>query len=391
MELISEINNEDIEKGTYKRLYHNLPLLLKKKGTTVGLQDLITVYGIPSTILRVAEFGGKDKIETLDWDVWQDKYNYAFYTSGSGYISSSFILDPAWNTHQNRPASVQFRFKTEGITASTPSSQSLWSTDGGVAVNLRYSGSGLTSGSYSGSGLDPYYQYAYLDLIPNKSNPASSASIYLPFYDGGWWSVMVDHTSSGVTSRHTMFAGNSIYDGDDGSTIGWFASASATGSVNAWDNSTISLFGSSSIASIPGGLRFSGSFQEIRYYTTALSKSEFVDYMMNPDSIKNGGFNTAPDRLAFRGALGGELYTGSLSIHPKVTGSWIATASFSGSIDNTFNISGGKYIPNTETIFLSTPAVGIKNIVSNKIHIVDTVLPTGDTPSSFSVCIATVE
>ena len=369
---------EDIEKSIYKRLYHNLPMLLKKKGTTVGLQDLITVYGIPSTILRVAEFGGKDKIETLDWDYWQDKYNYAFYTSGSGYISSSFILDPVWGTHQNRPASVQFRFKTEGITASTPHSQSLWSTNGGVAVNLRYSGSGLTSGSYSGSGLDPYYQYAYLDLIPNKSNPATSASIYLPFYDGGWWSVMVDHTSSGASSRHTMFAGNSIYDGDDGSTIGWFASASVTGSVNVWDTSTVSLFGSSSVASIPGGLRFSGSLQEVRYYTTALSKSEFVDYMMNPDSIKNGGFNTAPDRLAFRAALGGELYTGSLSIHPKVTGSWETTASFSGSIDNVFNISGGAFIPNTETIFLSTPAVGIKNIVSNKIHIVSNILPEGN-------------
>ncbi len=43
-----------------KRLYHNLPMLLKKKGTTVGIQDLVTAYGIPSTILRVAEFAAKE-------------------------------------------------------------------------------------------------------------------------------------------------------------------------------------------------------------------------------------------------------------------------------------------------------------------------------------------
>ena len=43
----------------YKRIYHNIPLLLKKKGTISGLRALITAYGIPSTILRINEFGGK--------------------------------------------------------------------------------------------------------------------------------------------------------------------------------------------------------------------------------------------------------------------------------------------------------------------------------------------
>jgi hypothetical protein len=41
-----------------------------------------------------------------------------------------------------------------------------------------------------------------------------------------------------------------------------------------------------------------------------------------------------------------------------------------------------RFTPNTETVYLDQPAAGIKNIVSNKIQIADTILPSGDTLSS---------
>jgi len=85
----------DIEKSFYKRLYHNLPLLLKKKGTTVGLQNLITSYGIPSDILRVAEFGGKNRDNSNDWDYWKTQFNYAYTQNGNNFISSSWGLNTA--------------------------------------------------------------------------------------------------------------------------------------------------------------------------------------------------------------------------------------------------------------------------------------------------------
>ena len=55
---------DDANKRLYKRIYHNLPYLLKTKGTIAGLRSLITSYGIPDTILRINEFGGKDRIST---------------------------------------------------------------------------------------------------------------------------------------------------------------------------------------------------------------------------------------------------------------------------------------------------------------------------------------
>ena len=57
-----------------------------------------------------------------------------------------------------------------------------------LAIVLEYTGSGYTSGSYSGSIPDIYNEYGTLKLI-TLSNSTSS-SLYLPFFDGGWWSVM---------------------------------------------------------------------------------------------------------------------------------------------------------------------------------------------------------
>jgi len=172
---------DDLNKSIYKRLYHNLPLLVKKKGTVAGLQLLINNFGIPDTILRINEFGGKDK-SISTWDQWQQQYDYCYDTKAVGFVSSSFVLNPAWNATNNRPSAVEFRFNTPGIPTSSYYSQSLWSTNNGAVVTLRYTGSGLTSGSYSGSVVEPYYQYGLLEFYPSSSNLNTTASIYLPFF-----------------------------------------------------------------------------------------------------------------------------------------------------------------------------------------------------------------
>ena len=41
-----------------------------------------------------------------------------------------------------------------------------------------------------GSIKDPYYQYATLKFYPSSSDTSTTASIYLPFFNGEWWSVM---------------------------------------------------------------------------------------------------------------------------------------------------------------------------------------------------------
>jgi hypothetical protein len=76
-----------------------LPYLLQTKGTLPGLRALITSYGIPDTILRIKEYGGKDKVNTNDWDYWQNEFNYAYKQNGDNFISSSFVLNSSWGAN----------------------------------------------------------------------------------------------------------------------------------------------------------------------------------------------------------------------------------------------------------------------------------------------------
>jgi hypothetical protein len=410
--LISASNDilpqEDVNKSLYKRIYHNLPYLLNSKGTIPGLRALITSYGIPDTILRINEYGGKDKINVNDWDHWQNEFNSAFNTSGSNFISSSWALDSKWGSADNVPETMMFRFKTDGLPKTNiPLSQSLWFGDGGIgaggtALTLRYSGSAYSSGSYSGSIKDPYYNYAYLEYYPDITEPTVTASIYYPFFDGGWWSVMLTKTGS----NFELFAQNKIYEGGDNDTrIGFQTSSLIIGDETPWLNTGISYFPVSFSAGTLGGydivtyddtaiydgvsgvsssyISFSGSYQEIRYYSTRISESVFKDYTMNPYSIEGNSPTSSQNDLAFRASIGGELYTSSISIHPKVTGSWAITQSFAtGNSDFNYYISP-YWVNNKEFFFIDQPVAGIKNVIGDKIRIEDNIFPTGSVLSPY--------
>lgn len=352
---------DNLSSEVYKRIYHNLPFLLKKKGTVAGLRNLITAFGIPDTIFRINEYGGKDK-NTNTWDQWQNTYNNALHTLGTSFVSSSFVLNSSWGALSDQPQAIEFRFKTPGIPASSHYSQSLWSNDNGAVLILKYTGSANTSGSYTGSIVDPYNQYGTLIYYPDSASPAVTASIYLPYFDQGWWSVLINKTS---TTDFTVYAKNNNYQTRDGNTIGFQASSSVS-LANNWATSTLSYFGSSSLSAKV----FSGSLQEIRYYVNALSESVFNDYVMNPNSIEGNSLNSSANELAFRAALGSELYTSSISIHPKVSGQ-APTSSFVGT-SNFFVGATGIYRPNTEYFFYDQPVAGIKNAVSDKIKVVNT-------------------
>jgi hypothetical protein len=353
---------DDVNKSIYKRIYHNLPYLLKKKGTVEGLRALISIYGIPDTILRVNEFGGKDKDNSNDWDFWYNQFDYQYNTNNDGIIQSNWEINSLWNSEDDRPQTVEFRFQTPGLeSALSKNTQSLWSLDSDVRIDLEYTGSGYTSGSYSGSIPNPENEYATLKFITNNE----SASIYLPFYDGGWWSVAVTRDGD----NFNLFAGNNIYTGEEGSSIGFTGSATLNSSATEWINGTYSDLSPLSINN-----KFSGSFQELRFYNTPILRSVFDDYVMNHNSIEGNQINSSPEQLAFRASLGGELYVGNESIHPKSTGSieYITSSFTSG---NVFDITNGEFTSKEEYVYFDQVPAGIKNRNSNKIKQSTLVLP----------------
>ena len=376
---------DNVNKRLYKRIYHNVPYLLKTKGTLAGLKALITSYGVPDTILRVNEFGGKDRNDFRDWDYSENVFNYALHLDGNSQLTSSFKTNPNWPEYsatETTPKSIQFRFKTPGIPTSSAYYNLVVAEDVSNSpkffVTLEYTGSGMSSGSYSGSVASASNAYGTLRFYPDGNNDTSvTASVDAPFFDGGWWSVMatIDYDALNTGS---LFAANRI-----GNNIGFSGSDSVGAITQYWRDSQDIYFPSASglVVDSVTYLPLTGALQEVRYWDVPLSESLFYDYVMNPYSTQGNTINNAPDTLVFRADLGTELNTGSReSIHPKVTGSWATTSSFNS--DSIFYVSGS-FIQNTESIYLNQVPGGIKNRISDKIRIDQEVLPTGSTLSPY--------
>jgi hypothetical protein len=389
---------DDVNKEIYKRLYHNISYILKKKGTTQAIRELANIYGIPSTILRISEFGGRDKLQDTG-DYWQDIFNYAYTFDGTD--DSVVTID--WNELKITkavPETFMFRFKRE-LPSSSPNLESLvlknsfGTTD--FVVTLQWTGS-LNSGSYSGSIIDPYYQYGTLDLKFNGLT--TSASIYLPFYNNDWWTVAVTKPSGSNTV--TLYAQNKLYNGYDGNIIGFKASSSITNAqiTTCWNEvNTADLFlGRSNAIVTTNGTFSSGSMQEFRYYREAINQSVIDSYTLNPLSIESnqladyGNITSQSSyiNLAFRAPLGSVLDSSSIlprtSSHPAISG--YGDTSFGFTIPTFFNNTSGytlgisgSFQSNVETIFIKEPVAGIKNRVTNKIQLEQNIAP-GNTLSN---------
>jgi hypothetical protein len=100
---LNTVPRKDLLAESYKRIYHNLPLLLKTKGTTYGLQTLVSTFGITGSTLVVKEYGGDLKSNTLD-EFNNDKVRVVSSSVVTGNVLSSVVSVVQYPT-----ASSQFR------------------------------------------------------------------------------------------------------------------------------------------------------------------------------------------------------------------------------------------------------------------------------------------
>ena len=63
---LNNIPKSDLLTECYKRLYHNVTLLTKSKGTKQGLKHLMSVFGTNENNITIKEFGGINTLENLD-------------------------------------------------------------------------------------------------------------------------------------------------------------------------------------------------------------------------------------------------------------------------------------------------------------------------------------
>jgi len=95
---LNNIPRKDLLAETYKRIYHNLPLLLKTKGTTYGLQTLISTFGIPNRRYYEIYTGSipysfyTTKYKEINLNLFQDPYVSSSYVSSSYVLSNNIII-----------------------------------------------------------------------------------------------------------------------------------------------------------------------------------------------------------------------------------------------------------------------------------------------------------
>ena len=173
-----------------------------------------------------------------------------------------------------------------------------------------------------------------------------------------------------VHQLHTLFSANEI-----NGKIGFSGSDVANGfDTSYYSDATLARLNYSTDIILNGvtyGV-FSGSFQELRYWTQQISESKFFDYTVNPYSNEGNTINSTPNELMFRAALGTQLDTGSrTSIHPRITGSDVQiTQSFENGT-STFTIDEADdqvFVTNKEFIYQDQVPSGIKNRITDKIH-----------------------
>ena len=357
------IPDNDIVKETYKRIYHNLPYLLKTKGTRRGLRSLINCFGIPDTILKIKEYGGNRK----DLDIIEQitpKFNYSLNLSGSSYIQSPFrssykqYLDTGLSIF---PDTIEYRFKLNG----TYPTQSI------LESNYKHIKITKTSGSFGdvNFGLSDGNSFIY------------SSPINIPIYNDDWWVLNLTRETGSLdanslityttTNTYTLTIGNK---NDYG--IQYLKSSSIT--IDGATQSNYNLYGWNTFDNIKIGnsniyYPTSASLQEFRLWIGSIPINNFKDHILNPIAYPENSVTSSYDKLIFRYPFGSELdniITGTYtSVHPAKTASFGDGSSVIRSTMFLINTLDANYLDNHETFLVNTPNLGSITEIDEKVRI----------------------
>lgn len=165
------LGSQQLTDEVYKRLYHNLPYLLKTRGTERGIKALIATFGVPADILPVHEYGGYDYRNVAGI---QEISNTRILTGSVLEISSS-LLSPF--------ATIQYY--TNDVEKTSINVQAGFSP--ADTINARITSSGIVTSSA---------QPGYFNIMQLIGDPALQySSSYTPLVDLAERYFRVDYTT----------------------------------------------------------------------------------------------------------------------------------------------------------------------------------------------------
>jgi hypothetical protein len=305
------LSSEDRTREVWKRIINNLPYLLKTRGTERGLRALINSFGIPSTILRIREFGGPEPDFDTQSTYNVDRFYYALNVGKGNTTTQPPHIIAQWSgsdgTANGRysPDGIELRFKAAPFSGSVNRMNliSWYSQSFGPRT---YAGVGATLDVGRDSGGD--YLAFTGPIVLTTISQTRPLKLYVPsssynqaLFDGKWVTAYLTYTTAsfstggtpttssfsmsfdlyaGVKSNYSdtplIYSASITYSGsnaDQSGTSGY--TDYRTSNWGPWNPSIVStnayktiVIGSSSkaFAYTDVTASFSGSIQELRYW-----------------------------------------------------------------------------------------------------------------------------
>ena len=281
---IATLPGQQVQDEIYKRLYHNLPYLLKTRGTQRSIKALIACYGIPDNILSIDEFGGNvDNTIPGVYDLDSTNYKITIATGSSSSVTgsttiSSSLLSPFTTLQYYDPNT-----KINSINLEVGFSPS-------NTINNYITASGILAGGIDQYIGNPGYaassSYVALDALRDsyfQNNYTNKHSVWeyirlIKFYNNGLFKMIKDfvparsNVSTGIIVKSHILERNKYARHEPSSsfdnnlsqsiellTITGSAANSISGST-AWSNNIITVAGVVPFSSSQGVEKYTGEF-----------------------------------------------------------------------------------------------------------------------------------
>jgi len=365
---------EDITKEVWKRIYNNLPFLLKTKGTSRAIRSMISCYGVPSSILRIREYGGPSKRN--------DEPNFKFTTfkyileldGATNYIETPWEKVEKVNDTGSYPDTVALRFLNyddEEYDYSTREYQTIVeknTTTPDFFVQFQHTGSQNKGNiNFYLSGTSDYFTASIEDVYLFDGEPAYIFLRRRVSEDN----VAVENIYDLIYSKEKYgkvleFVSASIY-----------ATGSETSALNtSWASDSYLRAGYNDIAN---SNYYTGSVQEIRYWSVPLSQSVMekhtLSQMAYSSNHETGSYDELNYRIEYTQKYDIAATSSIPSVHPNqnISTFWNSVTELTASAYG-FTSESFTGIEDYQSLF--GPSVGGNNIYTDKIRI-DTYMPEG--------------
>ena len=399
-------SDQAITEEVWRRIVNNLPYLLKTKGTKKSIDAMMNIYGIPSSILSIREYGGP-KVGGDVPALIEDKFSYAVeFNSGSNinyptsYIPSGLT---GWGIDRGTIPAItrEFRFKPYAKQNMLVYSQN--DEDGRALTLIAVE----HTGSYSGSIEFGRMVVSYGRGKGSSENglPITASTGWVPLYNGEYWNVRYyytttgDHYNTGSNTNTTynlqVENASDLTDGKINFSSSLSITPSNTGHYQLWSNTsagadngnTVYIGASTSsndstynvetyMTNFLGAkaATFSGSMQEYREWLELLDQKTFDRHTLNPTSYVSAISPTSSyDTLVRQYTLGSNTIGVDLSQPGTVISS---SQPFQSIIANAtpvgfsipVNSKRGNFIPVEETYFIEGISSGMNSAKSQKIR-----------------------